>query len=528
MQQQPMKYFVLVKESPIQIQKNNANAAAAVATLVKTCLGPRAMQKMILTKIGSIEVTNDGNAILRELDVSNPAAKIIIELARTQDDEVGDGTTSVIILTSEILGQMIPILENNVHPVVVSNFLSKLLIFCQNHLKKISYDVENKNEEKLKIIRSSINTKICSMFGVKIEELALKAVQIVGIEEMGMKRCDIKKYVRIEKIAGGDFSECRVVDGLILNKNIVHSQMRRRIENPRIIILDFPLEYKKGESQTNFEFRNEEDFTRALEIEEEQVKIVVENILKFKPDIVVTEKGICDYALSILYSNNVTALRRLKKTESERLSSISGASIISSSDDIQEKHVGIDCGLFEYEKIGDEYYCNFLESRKQKACSVILRGSSKDILNELERNFNDAIKVAKNIFFSPKLVTGAGSTEISLAKLLESSNFYLNGTETEKKITLGLAEAFRNIPAILAANSGVHSPLSVVSKLEKKHDENHYYGIDGITGDVVDMRGKIVEPLVVKLQYIKSAIETAILLMRVDGIIYSSKAQQLE
>ncbi|EQB60200.1 t-complex protein 1 subunit gamma [Vairimorpha apis BRL 01] len=359
----PRKVYVLVPDKPYQIQEESANAAMIISSVIKTCLGPKAMQKMVITKINSIEITNDGNSILREFDVSHPSARSIIELARTQDDEVGDGTTTVVILAAEVLNEMSKVLSNGSHP--------------------IRYK---------KIIKSSIETKLCNLLKVPIENIAYEACKLVYDKELNV--CDIKNNIRIEKILGGNMLQSGVLHGIIINKDIIHPQMRKRIEDPRIVILDTPLEYKKGESQTSYEFKNKDEFTRALEIEEQQIRNMCQYILDVKPDVVVTEKGI--YVV--------------------RLSKATGATIVNRLEDLDDKHVGTKCQLFEYIKHGEEYYSQFIKCIKPKSCSVIIRGPTRDIMNELERNFYDAIKVTRNLIMSPKLVPGGGCVEMNISK----------------------------------------------------------------------------------------------------------------
>lgn len=514
----PRKMYILVPDKPAQIQNESAMAAKTISSIIRTCLGPRAMQKMVLTKINSIELTNDGNAILRELDVAHPSARSLVELARTQDDEVGDGTTSVVILAAEILGEMTHILDKNVHPIRVCQALGKALDTCIKTIDSMSMSLENNEETKLQIIAASVSTKVCSILKVPVERLALDAVKKIYVKDEN--RCDLKGCMKVEKILGGSFAESEVIDGVIVNKDIIHPQMRRTIENPRIVIIESPLEYKKGESQTNFEFSRESDFTRALEIEEEQVREMCERIVALKPDIVVCEKGVSDLALSILFENNITGLRRMKKTDTSRLSKACGASIANRPEDLNEKHVGKACELFEYVKYGEEYYCRFGKCADPKACSVVIRGPTKDILNELERNFMDAVKVAKNIFMSPKLCPGGGAAEMAMAcELMKRSG----DSEVENEVFSRLASALTIIPSILLENSGAFSPMKTIAFLEQKHKEASYYGINGVTGEVVDTRSLVLEPQAVKTQCIKSAIEAVAQLLRIDGIIESRR-----
>ena len=289
------------RQSGRKAQISNITAAKTVADVIRTCLGPKAMLKMILDPMGGILLTNDGNAILREIEVAHPAAKSMIELSRTQDEEVGDGTTSVIILAGEILAQSLPQLERGIHPVVIISAFKKALARALEIIESISVPVDVTNEkDMLALIKTSIGTKFVSRWSEQMCKLALKAVRTVATAETNAtgiagdlnKTVDIKRYARVEKVPGGEIEQSRVLDGVMLNKDVTHPKMRRRIENPRILLLDCPLEYKKGESQTNIEITREEDWNRILEIEEQQIKMICDKIVEFKPDLVFTEKGV--------------------------------------------------------------------------------------------------------------------------------------------------------------------------------------------------------------------------------------------
>lgn len=327
----------------------------AVADIIRTTLGPRSMLKMLLDPMGGIVMTNDGNCILREVDVSHPAAKSMIELSRAQDEEVGDGTTSVIILSGEILAMAEPLLERNFHPTVIvkgyNQALQKSLEVCKQICRTI--DINNMNELR-EIVQSTLGTKFSARWSNQMVDIAIKAVLKVIIRRGDYTEVDVKRYVRIEKIPGGELSDCCVMDGVMFNKDITHSKMRRRIVNPRILLLDCPLEYKKGESQTNVEIMNEEDFSALLRQEEEYIEQICAQIVAFKPDIVITEKGISDLAQHYLLKANITAFRRIRKTDNNRIARATGATIVTRTDEIQESDIGTGCGLFEVRKFGDE------------------------------------------------------------------------------------------------------------------------------------------------------------------------------
>ncbi|KAI1438669.1 T-complex protein 1 [Xylaria sp. CBS 124048] len=508
-------------------QLSNIAAAKTVADIIRSCLGPKAMLKMLLDPMGGIVLTNDGHAILREIEVSHPAAKSMIELSRTQDEEVGDGTTTVIILGGEILAQALPQLERNIHPVNIISAFKHALKDALEIVDEISTPIDVDDDKAMNsLISSSIGTKYVSRWSELMSSLALKAVRTVSWEVgNGKQEVDIKRYARVEKVPGGEIEDSRVLDGVMLNKDITHPKMRRRIENPRIVLLDCPLEYKKGESQTNIEITKEEDWNRILQIEEEQVKAMCEAIIAFNPDLVITEKGVSDLAQHYFVKANITALRRVRKTDNNRIARATGATIVNRVDDLQESDIGTKCGLFEIEKIGDEYFTFLTKCKTPKACTILLRGPSKDVLNEIERNLQDAMGVARNVIFHPRLSPGGGATEMAVSVRLGQLARNIDGVQQWPY--KAVAEALEVIPRTLVQNAGA-SPVRVLTELRARHAEGKSsWGINGDTGTIVDMKEYgIWEPEAIKLQSIKTAIEAACLLLRVDDICSAKKAQQ--
>ncbi|KAI8150126.1 T-complex protein 1 subunit gamma [Fennellomyces sp. T-0311] len=508
------------RESGRKAQLSNITAAKTVADVIRTSLGPRSMLKMLLDPMGGILLTNDGNSILREIEVDHPAAKSMIELSRTQDEEVGDGTTSVIILAGEVLAQALPHIQNNIHPIIIISAFKKALEDALQIVEEISTPVDiNNTEEMLALIKSSIGTKFVSTWSDLMCKLALDSVRTVAKEgDNGRREVDIKRYARVEKIPGGEIEESRVLDGVILNKDVTHPKMRRRIENPRIILLDCPLEYKKGESQTNIEISKEADWNRILQIEEEQIKAMCDKIVALKPDMVFTEKGVSDLAQHYFVKANITAIRRVRKTDNNRIARATGATIVNRVDDLKDSDVGTGCGLFNIEKIGDEYFTFLTKCKDPKACSIILRGPSKDIIAEVERNLQDAMCVARNVFFNAKLAPGGGATEMAVSVKLEEKAKLLEGVEQWPYRSV--AEAMEVIPRTLVQNCGGNA-IKTLTQLRAKHaNGEHTFGIDGESGKVVDMKDYgIWEPSAVKVQTIKTAIESACLLLRVDDIV---------
>ncbi|XP_029393897.1 T-complex protein 1 subunit gamma [Mus pahari] len=476
------------RESGRKVQSGNINAAKTIADIIRTCLGPKSMMKMLLDPMGGIVMTNDGNAILREIQVQHPAAKSMIEISRTQDEEVGDGTTSVIILAGEMLSVAEHFLEQQMHPTVVISAYRMALDDMISTLKKISTPVDvNNREMMLNIINSSITTKVISRWSSLACNIALDAVKTVQFEENGRKEIDIKKYARVEKIPGGIIEDSCVLRGVMINKDVTHPRMRRYIKNPRIVLLDSSLEYKKGEK-----------------MEEEYIQQLCEDIIQLKPDVVITEKGISDLAQHYLMRANVTAIRRVRKTDNNRIARACGARIVSRPEELREDDVGTGAGLLEIKKIAD--YIPFLCFPK-----------------EVERNLQDAMQVCRNVLLDPQLVPGGGASEMAVAHALTEKSKAMTGVEQWPY--RAVAQALEVIPRTLIQNCGA-STIRLLTSLRAKHTQEscETWGVNGETGTLVDMKELgIWEPLAVKLQTYKTAVETAVLLLRIDDIVSGHK-----
>lgn len=512
-----------------KVQLENVAAGKAIADVIRTCLGPQAMLKMLMDPMGGIVMTNDGNAILREITVQHPAGKSMIEIARTQDEEVGDGTTSVIVLAGEMLGVAEQFLAQQMHPTVIirayRQALEDAISLLQDNIS-IALD-PNDRPKLLEVIKSCVGTKFIGRWSDLACTIALDAVQTVMLEENGRREIDIKRYAKVEKIPGGSIEESTVLRGLMLNKDVTHPKMRRYIENPRIVLLDCSLEYKKGESQTNIEILKESDFTRILQLEEEYIQKVCEEVIAVKPDVVFTEKGISDLAQHFLLKAGITAIRRVRKTDNNRIARACGATVVNRTEELREEDVGTGAGLFEIKKFGDEYFCFITECKNPKACTILLRGASKDVLNEIERNLQDALHVARNILIEPKLVPGGGAVEMAVAQILAEKSKLVQGVGQWPY--RAVAEALEIIPRTLAQNCGTNTVRTLTALRAKHATGGDTWGINGETGELADMHTLgIWEPLSVKLQIYKTAVETAILLLRIDDIVSGSKKKDKE
>ena len=512
-----------------EAQLGNIRAAKAVADIIRTTLGPQSMLKMLLDPMGGIVMTNDGNCILREVDVSHPTAKSMIELSRAQDEEVGDGTTSVIVLSAQILASAEPFLKNKYHPTVICHAYSNALAFALKKCDELAYtiDVQNDTEWMSKLVLSTIGTNFSSSWNDQLVDMAIQAVTtVVSKTPGGSPIVDLKRYAKVEKIPGGQLDDACVLKGVMIQKDTTHSKMRRRIENPRILLVDSPLEYKKGESQTNMEITDSEDWNTMLKLEEEYVEKMCNDIIAAKPDIVLTEKGVSDLAQHYLQKAGITAFRRLRKTDNNRVAKAVGATIVSRTDEIQESDIGTKCGLFEMRKLGNDWFCYLEDCEDPKACTIVLRGGSKDVLNEIERSLQDAMQVVRNVVYDPKLLPGGGATEMALAVAIRKEGQKLSGIQQAPFMAVG--DAMEVIPRTLAQNCGV-SVIRTITSLRAKHastndGEKCCVGVNGTTGELVDMNELgIWEPYAVKVQIIKSAIENACMILRIDDIVSGSK-----
>ncbi|GFS25331.1 T-complex protein 1 subunit gamma [Elysia marginata] len=515
------------RESGRKVQLGNIDAGKTVADVIRTCLGPRSMLKMLMDPMGGIVMTNDGNAILRELNVKHPAAKSMIEVARTQDEETGDGTKSVIILAGEVLSVAEQFIHQQMHPTII-------IAAYRQALEDVIYDLKNKiatpvdvnnKEEMIKIVKSCLGTKFISKWMDLACGIALDATSTVAIEENNKREIDIKRYAKVEKIPGGLLEDSKVLKGVMVNKDVTHPKMRRRIENPRILLLDCNMEYKKGESVTNIEISQETDFSKILKLEEEYIEKICNEVIALKPDLVITEKGVSDLAQHYLVKANISVLRRVRKSDNNRIARACGATICNRTDELKEEDIGTGCGLFEIQKIGDEYFSFITDCKNPKACTILLRGASKDVLSEVERNLQDAMNVARNVMVDPYLVPGGGATELALAQALNDRAKSITGVHQWPY--RAISRALEIIPRTLIQNCGAN-PIRTLTAIRAKHAQpnNTSWGIDGTTGQIVDMKSfGVWEPLSVKQQIYKTAIETAILLLRIDDIVSGVKKQ---
>ncbi|OAF68361.1 CCT-gamma [Intoshia linei] len=532
-QNSQVPYFVLnqktQRDSGFQVQIKNIQMAVRIADVIRTCLGPRAMLKMLMDPMGGVVLTNDGNCVLREIMVDHPTAKCMIEIARTQDEEVGDGTTSVIVLSAEILSICEKFVNQKIHPTHIISALRTVTKYTLECLDSISVKIDTNNIQSdvvKNIVKSSLYTKFSEDWVDFAATMAIKAVNYVKIIENNKVQIDVKRYAKVEKIPGGTFTDSQVLDGVMVNKDILHPKMRRRIINPRILLLDCSLEYKKGESKTEVEIKDEKYFTQLLHEEEFYIKKLCDKLIDAKPDLVVTEKGVSDLAQHFLTRANISVLRRVRKSDNLRIARATGATILNQFADIKESHIGKKCGLFEVRKIGDDYFSFIVDCKDPNACTLLLRGVSKDLINEYERNLHDAMCVGRNIMMNDKILYGGGCCEMKISALLREKAKEHVGML--KKGFNAVASALEIIPSTLILNCGGNI-ISRMTELRSEHVSNSKsnMGINGLTGNITNMEQlNVYDTFLVKQQTIKSAVDTAILILRIDDIITGTKKRE--
>jgi T-complex protein 1 subunit gamma len=497
-------------------QIQNISAAKIVAKIIRTTLGPHSMLKMIIDNQGGFILTNDGFCVLREIEIQHPAAKSIIDLSKSQDNEAGDGTTTVVILSSELLKVGEILLHQKFHPnQIIASYFQALLETNDFLEKNMVINIQKHLiVEMIKVIMTTICTKLGNKFSRLLCELSIKAIKKL---HKRIENSNLKNYLKIEKISFGNIEESKILSGIMIAKDISHPKMRRFISKPKILLLDCAIEFKKGESQTIIEMIDENNWEKIIKAEENYIIFLCNLLKKFKPDIIITEKGVSDLALHYFYKSKISVIKRVKKSDNLRLAKATGATIISSIEDLEENDFGF-ANTFEVKKIGEEYYSFITGCKNFSSCTILLFGASRDVLDEVERNFFDALHIAKSIFLNPKIIPGGGASELAL------SNFFMERSEKKKNnsyfVFKILASAFEIIPRTLMENFG-GSVVYQLTKLKDIHKKNgKFFGIDGKNGKIVDMRKiNVWETYTTKIQLIKSAFENAIMLLRIDRII---------
>lgn len=506
-------------------QRMNILAARVIAESVKSTLGPRGMDKMLVDTLGDVVVTNDGVTILKEMDVEHPAAKMMVEVAKTQEDEVGDGTTTVVVIAGELLKRAEDLLEQDVHPTIIAQGYRLAAEKAKEILQDISQNVGADDEEMLKKVA------ITAMTGKGAEKskdylagLVVKAVKAVAETEDGKVVVDADD-IQVEKKTGGGIEDTELIQGMVIDKERVHPGMPRKVEKAKIALLDTALEVEKTEFDAEIRITDPTQLKAFLDEEEKMLKDMVSKVMDSGANVMFCQKGIDDLAQHYLAKDGIYAVRRVKKSDMEKLSRATGATVVNNIQDLNSKDLGA-AGLVEEVKIGDDEMTFVRNCKDPKSVSLLIRGGSGHIIDEVERAIEDCLGVVPAAMRDRKVVAGGGAPEVEVASRLREYAKTVGGRE--QLAIEAFADSLEVIPRALAENAG-HDPIDVLVALRSKHQlkAGGKFGLDVFTGEVKDMfKEGVVEPLKVKTQAIDSASEVAVMILRIDDVIAASKLEK--
>jgi thermosome len=532
--------IMLLKEGTSQTKgkealKNNIAAAKIVASMLKSVLGPRGMDKMLVSGTGDVTITNDGATILKEMDVQHPAAKMMVEIAKVVDDEVGDGTTSSVIFAGALLEEAEDLIKKGIHPTVIVDGYRKAARETIDILNKIAEDVDIDDQSVLaSIAKTSMESKIVSVDSDVLADLAVKAILAVAIKPIATTSENQKssdnpylvvdlENVKVQKKPGGAMRESSLVQGIIIDKEIAHPEMPKRIDDAKILLLDSPLEIEKTEFEAKISIDRPEQMQQFLEEESKMLKAMTDKIIAIGANIVICQKGIDDAALEYLSKANVSAVKRVKESDIDALEKATGARAVTNLDDLSSNDLGYAKNIEERRIETDNWV--FVEGCKNpKAVSILIRGGSQRVIDEAERSMHDALMVVKDVVQKPGIVAGGGSPEAYISQKLRKWATSVPGRE--HLAILAFADAIESIPVTLAENGGMDIIDTITNiRSQQSSSGNPWIGVDVKELKVKDMRKRnIIEPLAVKEQIIKSATETTAMLLRIDAILAAASS----
>jgi len=500
-------------------QSNNIMAARAISDAVKSTLGPKGMDKMLVDSMGDVVVTNDGATILKEIDVEHPAAKMIVEVAKSQDEECGDGTTSAVILTGELLKYAGDLIEQNIHPTVITRGYKLASEKAIETLKKMATDIKPGDKKTLKnIAMTSMASKGASSAKEILADVVVEAVTSVAEKSAGKVYVDMDN-IQIQKKQGGSIEDTRIIKGIILDKERVHEGMPKHIKNAKIALLNAALEVKKTEVDARIQIQDPTQLQAFLDEEEGMLRKMVEKVKKSGANVLICQKGIDDLAQHFLAKAEIYAVRRAKKSDMEKLSKATGATIVANLDDLSSKDLGV-TGTIEEQKIGDDKMTFITDCKNPKAVSILIRGSTEHVVDELERGMHDALFVVKVALEDGKMTPGGGAAATHIAMKLRDYATSVGGRE--QMAIEAFADAVEVVPKTLSENAGL-DPIDMMIEMRRMHKKgNKFAGIDVLNGKVGDMmKNNVIEPLRVSLQELQSSTEAATMILRIDDVIAS-------
>jgi thermosome len=503
-----------------EAQRNNIMAARIIGEVLKTTLGPRGMDKMLIDSLGDITITNDGAAILKEMDVEHPAAKMIVEIAKTQDDMVGDGTTTAVVLASELLKKAEELLDQNIHPTILVSGYRKAAQKATEVLEKIAVPVDVEDRKTMMTVAlTSMGSKAVGAAKEHFAEIAIDAVKQIA-EKRGDKITADIDNIQLVKKTGKSLIETHLVRGVILDKEVVHPGMPRKKENAKIVLLDLALEIEKTEMSAEIRIRDPNQMKAFLDQEDNILKDMVTKIKASGADIVFCQKGVDDMVQHYLAKEGIMAARRIKESDMEKLARATGGRVTSNLDDLKAADLGF-AGLVEERKIGDDKMIFVEKCKDPHSVAILIRAGLERMVDEAERAMIDALSVVSDVTENNKIVAGGGAAEIEVAKELRK---YANKVGGREQLAIeAFADAMEIIPRALTENAGFE-PIDVLIELRSAHDnkDGKYEGLNVFTGKVHNsLENGVIEPIVVKIQAIKSAAESASMILRIDDVITS-------
>jgi len=505
-----------------EAQRNNIMAARVIGEVLKTTLGPRGMDKMLIDSLGDITITNDGAAILDEIEAEHPAAKMMVEIAKTQDDMVGDGTTTAVVLAGELLKKAEGLLDQNIHPTIIVSGYRKAAQNAMKTINKVSIPVNIEDRETLrKVALTSMASKAVGPVKEHLAEIAIDAVKQIA-EKRGERRVADIDNIQIIKKEGKSLFESELVQGLIIDKEAVHSSMPKKLENAKIALLDCPLEIEKTEVSAEIRIRDPAQMKAFLDQENRMLKQMVEKIKAAGASVLFCQKGIDDMAQHFLAKQGILAARRVKQSDMEKLGRATGGRTVTDLDDLKSEDLGM-AGLVEERKIGDDKMIFVEKCKEPRSVAVLIRAGLERMVDEAERAMNDALSVVSDVIEDNKIVVGGGTVEVEVAKELRRYATKVGGRE--QLAIEAFADAIEIVPKTLAENAGLES-IDIIVELRAAHEktDGHKMGVNVFTGKVENMLDNgVVEPLVVKEQAVKSAAESASMILRIDDVIASTK-----
>ncbi len=502
----------------------NLNAAKIIAQAVRSSLGPKGMDKMLVDGFGDVTITNDGATILDEIEVQHPAAKMMVEVAKAQDDEVGDGTTTAVVVAGELLTKAEELLERDVHPTIIVEGYRNASEKALQVLESIAIKVDPTDKKYLKNVASvSIASKLLADYKNYMSDLAVDAVLQVAEKKPDGYNIDLDD-IKIEKKAGESLTATKLVKGIILDKEVVHSGMPKKVANAKVALLNCALEIEKTEMDAKINIESPDQMNAFLEEEERMLKEMVENISSSGANVVLCQKGIDDMAQHFLAKKGLLAARRVKESDMSKLSKATDGKIVTNISDLTAKDLG-QVDLVEERKISDDRMIFIEGCKNPKAVTILIRGGAERIVNEAERALHDALSVVRDVVRDPRIVAGGGAPEAETAGKLREFSESLSGKA--QLAATNFANALEIVPITLAENAGL-DPIDIITELRSRHDKGELWsGVDVMTGKVDDMsKLGIYEPLVVKLQVIKSTSEAANMILKIDDVISSSKSKE--